>query len=175
MDIFVQALGFLGMALVLISFQFRKQKTLIRIQLFDEIVFATHYLLLGATTGAILNIIGIGRAFVFSCRERPWAQKKGWVPLFCGAYFAVYVLMFTVFGMPATAQNLVLELLPVVGSFATTIGFRLDNITMRKLALVNGGTWIIYAVISSSIGGALTEGIGILSVLIGLWRLKKKN
>lgn len=90
--------------------------------------------------------------------------------LFCGAYVAVYLAGFLLPGQ----WNPALELLPVIGSLATTVGFRLDNITMRRLALVNGGTWVVYAIFCGSVGGALTEGIGILSVLIGLWRLKKK-
>ena len=83
--------------------------------------------------------------------------------------------MFTLWGMEASPRNLLLELLPVIGSLATTIGFQLDNVTMRKLALVNGGTWVIYAILCDSIGGALTEAVGIVSVLIGLRRLKRVN
>lgn len=170
MDLFIQLLGFLGMGLTLSSFQLRSQKMLIRIQLFASLVFAVHYLLLGAATGAVLNLIGIGRAFVFSNREKQWAQHRGWVILFSGAYFAVYLAGFLL----PEQWNPALELLPVIGSLATTVGFRLDNITMRRLALVNGVTWVVYAIFCGSVGGALTEGIGILSVLIGLWRLKKK-
>ena len=175
MDILVQALGLVGMVLILASFQFREQKALIRIQLVSSLVFAIHYLLLGATTGAVLNIIGIGRAYVFSSKERPWARKKGWVPLFCGAYALVYILTFTLLGRSPVPRDLVLELLPVIGSVVTTIGFYLDNITMRKLALVNGTAWLVYNVISGSVGGTLTEAFGIGSVLIGLWRLKNRS
>ena len=172
MAIFTQILGFVGLGLILLSFQFPRQKTVIRVQLYSSLVFAVHYLLLGAVTGALLNLIGICRAFVFSSREHGWAQKKWWLPLFCISYCIVYVLMFTLWGMEASPRNLLLELLPVIGSLATTIGFHLDNVTMRKLALVNGGTWVIYALLCGSIGGALTEAVGIVSVLIGLRRLK---
>ena len=172
MEILAQSLGFVGLGLILLSFQFPRQKTVIRVQLYSSLVFAGHYLLLGAVTGAMLNLIGIGRALVFSNRDRPWAQNKWWLPLFCVSYFIVYILMFTIWDMDASARNLALELLPVIGSLATTIGFRLDNVTMRKLALVNGGTWVIYAILCGSIGGAVTEAVGIISVLIGLRRLK---
>ena len=173
MEILAQSLGFVGLGLILLSFQFPRQKTVIRVQLYSSLVFAVHYLLLGAVTGALLNVIGICRALIFSNREHSWAQKKWWLPLFCVSYCAVYVLMFTIWGMEPSAKNLSLELLPVIGSLATTIGFRLDNLTMRKLALVNGATWVIYAAICGSIGGALTEAVGIVSVLIGMRRLKR--
>ena len=173
MEIFAQTLGFIGLGLILLSFQFPRQKTVIRVQLYSSLVFAVHYLLLGAVTGALLNLIGICRALIFSNREHPWARKKWWLPLFCISYCIVYVLMFTVWDMEASPRNLLLELLPVIGSLATTIGFHLDNVTMRKLALVNGGTWVVYAILCGSIGGALTEAVGIVSVLIGLRRLKR--
>ena len=172
MEIFAQFLGFLGLGLILLSFQFPRQKTVIRVQLYSSLVFSVHYLLLGAVTGALLNLIGICRALIFSNRERPWAQKKWWLPLFCASYCIVYILMFALWGMEANARNIFLELLPVIGSLATTIGFHLDNLTMRRLALVNGATWVIYAAICGSIGGALTEVVGIISVLIGMYRLK---
>ena len=172
MAIFTQILGFVGLGLMLLSFQFPRQKTVIRVQLYSSLVFAVHYLLLGAVTGALLNLIGICRALIFSSREHSWAQKKWWLPLFCISYCIVYVLMFTLWGLEPSPRNLLLEILPVIGSIATTIGFHLDNVTMRKLALVNGGTWVIYAILCGSIGGALTEAVGIVSVLIGLRRLK---
>ena len=175
MAIFTQILGFAGLGLILLSFQFTRQKAVIRVQLYSSLVFAIHYLLLGAVTGALLNLIGICRALVFSSREHSWAQKKWWLPLFCTSYCIVYVLMFTLWGMEASPRNLLLEILPVIGSIATTIGFHLDNVTMRKLALVNGGTWVIYAILCGSIGGALTEAVGIVSVLIGLRRLKQTS
>lgn len=175
MEYFIQALGIVGMVLVLASFQFRKQKTLIRIQLYSAIIFAVHYLLLGASTGAILNIIGIGRAWVFSNKEHAWARWKCWIPIFCGVYLLVYILTFTALGKEPTADALALELLPIIGSIVTVIAFHLDNITMRKLSLINGATWLIYNIITGSIGGTLTETIGIASILIGLWRLKAKR
>lgn len=168
MEFFIQALGLLGMVMILVSFQFKKQTSVIRVQLVSSLVFAVHYLLLGAPTGAILNLIGIGRAYVFSNKERPWARWRGWVPCFCGAYILVY--LFT-----CSAGSAVLELLPVAGSIVTVIAFRLDNITMRKLSLLNGLSWLIYNIISGSIGGSLTEAFGMLSILVGLWRLKKSK
>ena len=178
MELLAQVLGLVGMTMNLISFQLKEQKKLILLQFFSSIVFTFHYLLLGATMGCILNSLGICRAFVFSNKEKPWARKKGWLPLFISAYVIVYVLTFTVLGKEATTYNLLLELLPAIGMTATTIGFYLENAAkVRLLSLTNAPTWLVYNVISGSIGGALTEIFCLISVVVGIIRLdiKKKN
>ena len=91
MELFAQILGFVGMTLNLISFQLKEQKKLIRLQFFSSIVFACHYLLLGAITGCILNVVGIARAFVYSNKEQPWAKHRLWLYGFIAAYFGVTV------------------------------------------------------------------------------------
>lgn len=176
MDLLVQALGLIGMTMNLVSFQLREQKKLIRLQFYSSIVFSFHYFLLGAMMGCILNIIGICRAFVFSHKEKEWARKKIWLYIFIGAYITVYILTFTVLGLEPTTYNLLLELLPVIGMTATTIGFFLENAAqVRKLSLMNAPTWLVYNVISGSIGGALTEIFCLISVVVGIIRLDIKR
>ena len=178
MELFAQILGFIGMTLNLISFQLKEQKKLIRLQFFSSIVFACHYLLLGAITGCILNVVGIARAFVYSNKEQPWAKTKLWLYGFCAAYFAVYILTFAAFGKEPTVYYLLLELLPVIGMVCTTIGFYLKNAAqVRKLALMNTPTWLTYNLFNRSIGGALTEIFCFISVVVGILRLdiRKKS
>lgn len=175
MELLAQGLGLVGMALNLISFQLREQKKLIRLQFFSSIVFALHYLLLDATTGCVLNIVGICRAFVFSNKDKPWAQKKGWLYLFIAAYVGVYIMTFAVLGKPWTVYNALLEMLPVIGMTATTIGFRLENAAkVRLLSLTNAPTWLTYNLFNRSIGGALTEVFCLISVVVGIIRLDIK-
>lgn len=176
MELFAQILGLVGMTMNLISFQLKEQKKLIRLQFFSSIVFTVHYLLLGATMGWILNGLGICRAFVFSNKEHAWARKNGWLPLFICAYVLVYVLTFTVLGKEPSTYNLLLELLPAIGMTATTIGFYLENATkVRLLSLTNAPTWLVYNILSGSIGGALTEIFCLISVVVGIIRLDIKK
>ena len=176
MHFIAQLLGFAGMTLNLISFQLKEQKKLIRLQFYSSIIFSVHYLMLGAAMGFLLNSLGICRAFVFSNKDKPWARKKGWLPLFICAYFMVYVLTFTVFGMERTTYNILLEFLPVIGMTATTIGFFLENATkVRLLSLTNAPTWLVYNILRGSIGGALTEVFCLISVVVGIIRLDLKK
>ncbi len=176
MQLAAQFLGFVGMALNLISFQLKEQKKLIRLQFFSSIVFSCHYLLLGAMTGCLLNIIGIARAYVYSHKEQAWTQSKLWLYGFCASYFVMYGLTFTVFGKEPTAYNLLLELLPVIGMICCTVGFYLENAAqVRRLALMNAPTWLTYNLFNGSIGGALTEVFCLISVIVGIIRLDIKR
>lgn len=176
MELFAQSLGFVGMAMNLISFQLKEQKKLIRLQFFSSIVFACHYLLLGAVTGCILNIVGICRAYIYSNKEKQWAQNKLWLWLLIAAYFGVYILTFTVLGKEPTGRNLILELLPVIGMTAVTVGFTLEKASqVRLLALSNAPTWLVYNIFNRSIGGALTEVFCLISVIVGILRLDIKK
>ena len=176
MELTAQLLGFAGMTLNLISFQLRRQKDLIRVQFFSSIVFCLHYLLLGAVTGCVLNLVGICRAYVYSNKEKPWANHKYWLYLFIGAYFAVYVLTFAVLGKEVTAYNLLIELLPVIGMTCSTIGFYLESAAkVRRLSLMNAPTWLTYNIFNRSIGGALTEIFCLISVVVGIIRLDIKR
>lgn len=176
MNLFAQLLGFVGMGLNLTSFQLKEQKKLIRLQFYSSIVFAAHYLLLGAITGCVLNIVGIARAFVYSNKEKDWARKPFWLYLFVAAYIGVYILTFTVFGKEPTTRNLLLELLPVLGMTAVTVGFKLEKAShVRLLALSNVPTWMVYNIFNGSIGGTLTEVCCLISVLVGMLRLDVKK
>ncbi len=178
MHIVSQILGLVGMTLNLISFQLREQKKLIRLQFFSSIIFTIHYFMLGATMGCILNSLGICRAYIFSHKEYAWARKKGWLPLFITAYAVVYGLTFTLFGLEPTAYHLLIELLPAIGMTATTIGFYLEDATkVRLLSLMNAPTWLVYNILSHSIGGSLTEIFCLISVIVGIVRLdiRKKD
>ena len=63
--IIAQIVGIVAMAFNILSYQGKKQKTIVTLQLFGSMLFSVNYLLLGATVGGILNIIGTVRAVVF--------------------------------------------------------------------------------------------------------------
>ena len=57
----VQAIGILGVALFIISYQIRSNRALFLCQLMGRIVFCVQFFLMGAYTGAISLIVNIAR------------------------------------------------------------------------------------------------------------------
>lgn len=174
-EIIAQIVGIFAMAFNILSYQAKNQKTIVFMQLFGATLFSVNYLLLGATVGGILNILGAIRAIVFFFGDKLKADRLPWFIAFIASYISVYILNFTVFGKEPTAFNLIIEILPVIGMLALNVGFRLkDSAKIRKCALVSAPSWLIYNIVASSWGAILCEIFTLISIFIGMFRHDKK-
>ena len=175
-QLIAQIIGIVAMAFNTLSYQGKKQSSVILCQLFGAVLFAANYLLLGATVGGILNIIGAVRAIIFLFKEKLKADHLPWFIAFIASYVAVYVLNFTVFGKEPTAFNLIIEILPVIGMLALNIGFRLKSASdVRKCGLVSSPSWLIYNIVAGSWGAIICEVLTLISILVGMLRHDKKD
>ena len=178
LEILAQIIGIIAMIFNILSYQGKKQSTIIAMQLIGGALFACNYLMLGALVGGLLNIIGVIRAIVFLNKEKLKADNILWLIGFIASYIAVYVLNFTLFGKELTLYNLFIEILPVIGMTALNIGYRLKDASgVRKCALVSSPSWLIYNVASFAIGAIICEIITLVSIFIGMLRydIKKKQ
>ena len=93
-----------------------------------------------------------------------------------GIYAASYVLTFTVFNKKFDVWNAVIEVLPLIGMTATTFAFRSRTPkTTRLLGLVSSPSWLVYNLISLSIGAICCEVISLVSILVGYLRMDRKK
>ena len=176
LEIVAQIIGFAGMAMNCLSYQFKTKRALILTQLFGSLFFVLHFGLLGAIMGCLLNLIGASRALVFSNKERLKADHPLWLVLFITLYALTYILTFTVFKEEVTLPNLLLQSLPTAAMVVSTVSFRTKNAaTVRKLSLFSSPLWLVYNVASFSISGVLTETVSLISILTGIWRLDRKE
>lgn len=175
-EIIAQIIGILAMLFNILSYQGKKQRTVITLQLFGAALFSVNYLMLGATVGGILNIIGAIRAVVFIFRDKLKSDHIGWLIAFIASYISVYILNFTVFGKDPTAFNLIIEILPVIGMLALNIGFRLKNAAnIRKCGLVSSPAWLIYNIVAGSWGAIICELFTLISIFVGMLRHDKEK
>ncbi len=174
MQVVGQILSIIAMAIAILSFQCKVQKTHIAMQIVSTFLFAVSFFLLGAITGALLNVIANVRALVYFNKQRLRADKPIWLAGFILAYAAVYVLTFTlpIFETEPTAFNLIVGLLPVIGMTASNLGlYCKDAKSVRRFGLITSPAWLIYNIIYFSIGGILCEAFSIVSIIIGMIRL----
>lgn len=170
-DIIAQAIGLVAMAFNVLSYQGKKQRTVIALQLAGGTLFAVNFFMIGATVGGMLNIIAAVRALIFLYKDKLKADRIEWLIGFIATYVAVYVLNFTVFGKEPTAVNFIIEILPVVGMTALNIGFRLKNASdIRKCALISSPSWLIYNMVAGSWGAIICEALSLASTVIGMFR-----
>ena len=175
-DILAQAVGIVAMVFNIFSYQRKSAKGIIAFQLFGGLFFCVNYFLLGAYIGMLLNGIAAVRAILFLKKETFHTDKFGWLIGFGAAYVAAYVLNFTVFGKEPTAFHLIIECLPVIAMFATHLAYRYDSPkTIRRLCLISSVSWLIFNITAVAIGAILCEVFSLISILIAVVRLDKKE
>ena len=175
-EIIAQAVGIIAMAMNCLSYQQKKNSTLICFQLVGSSLFAVNYFLLGALSGAMLNFVSICRAIVFLNKDRLNARHPAWLVLFSSLSLGSYALVFTVFGKPFTLQNALIELLPVLAMIICTVSYRYASAKMvRRFGFACSPLWLTYNVVNLAIGAIVCEIINIFSLIIGVIRYDIKG
>ena len=175
-EIIGQIISVAAMGCNILSYQNKNQKSLLLFQLSGGTLFAISFFLLGATIGAILNIIAVVRAVMFLFSDKLKMSHPAWLAGFIVIYVAIYVLNFTVFGTEPRFINFVIELLPVVGMTALSVGFMFGNSSkVRMLGLISSPAWLIYNIYYLSVGAIICETLSLISIFIGMLRHDKSK
>lgn len=176
LEIAGQIISLFAMACNILSYQQKKQSHLIFLQLLGGALFSVSFFFLGATIGGILNLIATVRAILFLFSKKLHTSHPAWLCGFIVCYIAVYVLSFTSFGIEPKPISFIIEVLPVIGMTALSVGFMLgDSRRMRRLGLVSSPAWLIYNVYYASSGAIICEVISLCSIFIGMYRHDRKN
>jgi len=156
-----QVLGIIGIITSIFIYIARKRSTILLCKFTGDIIWAAHYFLIGAWSGAGLCFLGMAREIVFYNKEKKWASSRLWLYLFVGL---------TMFSGILTWEGPT-SLLPVVGSVCAVISFWCTKpMHIRLLAVPAQGLWTIYNIIHRSVPGGISNGLQLVSVFIGLSR-----
>ena len=173
--VIAQVLSILGMIMNAASFQAKKQKSIITVQLFGSLFFAVNMFMLSAVTGGLLNTIGIFRALVYSHKEK-FRHLKIWNIFFITLFVLSYFAAFFIAKKEVTLLNLIIEILPVTAMIATTISFsKSEASSVGKLGLISSPSWLVYDLINFSIGGIICEALSLISIVTAIIRLDLKK
>lgn len=176
MIIVAQCIGILAMAFNIWSYQQKQQKHIIALQLLGSSFFTVHFFMLKAYMGGLLNAVGIARAVVYFYKDKFKSEHFLWLIAFLLVYLACYVLTFTIFDKRFNLENAIIEILPVIGMTATTFAFRCKTTqNTRLLGFVSSPSWLIYNIISLSIGAICCEVLSLISIFIGFFRIDRKK
>ena len=159
-----QAFGYLTAALTVISYQCKTQKKLLIIQTLSTVSICISYLLLGAHSGMVLNVVCVIRNFIFFFREKKWFAHRLW-PVALAVVMGV---------LGALSWNGPASILLIIALMANTLFLSSDNVqNLRKSILVTSTMILIYDAICRVWGGILNESLAICSACVGLLRYKK--
>lgn len=161
-----QIVGYIALILAIISFQQNEPKRMAFFQLLANSMFVIHFAMIGAITGAVINLLSAIRSLVYSRRDKKWADHVAWTYAFVLAF-----VLTTIFFWEGAKS-----LLPMFGAICYTVSFRMKTAKLvRLVSLPSSPCWMIYNAINHSYAGILTETYVIVSIIIGMLRFDVKK
>ncbi|MBE6782890.1 MAG: YgjV family protein [Ruminococcaceae bacterium] len=161
-----QIIGFIAMAIIVISYQQKSHKHILTFQMVSGLLFTVHYILLGAYTGAIMNLLGAFRSLVYANRGKKWASGVVW-PI----VFSIGFLISGIF-----TWNGIFSIFPMIAMLMSSVVLWIEQPKINRMfSLPTSTCWLIYNIKEMSIAGIVTEVFVLTSIIIGILRLDIKR
>lgn len=169
--ILAQIIGFAAVGLYLFSYQLKKRTHIVWITFASNVFYVLQYILLGAFSGAIMDILSTVVSFLAAKKNTPRLKKSAtWIAL------ATIFVIAAVGLIIAILQRDPIELIPIAGAVFQAISLWCDNEqTLRKFGLCSAPFWLIYNFISKAYGAALGSVLAMISIIISLVRYRKSK
>lgn len=163
-----QIIGFIALAFNVSTFQAKRHRTMMSLQIVVATLYSVHFFMLGALTGAALAVAGLIRSIVFRKVVPINATKRSLWPLLITQAIGLIAAI-------VTWQDW-RSLLALVGWQAMTLAFwQRREQRVRQFGLASSPPWLIYDLLYGSMAGVLNEVLCSSSVIVGLWRFRKKS
>lgn len=169
-DIIAQGFGIIGLVIIVLSFQFKKNSQFFLMQGLGSLMFSINFLLIGAWGGAFFNLCNLLRGTLF-LKD---AKKKWKLVVIEIAYVACFV--FSVFLNPDPKQ-IILSAIPCVALLANSVFMWIGNPKHIRYCQIGFASpaWIVHNVFNVSIGGLLCECFNMISSAIYLVRTRNSD
>lgn len=156
----IQFIGLVAVCFFIACFQSRKRKDLLKLQITGALLFALHFLLLGAMSGFIMNLIGAARGYTF-LKIGPKNRNIAYLLFFITLFSAATILSWQ------GARSL----LPLIGmTFGTLVYWQKHPSRSRMLVPLSAIPWFAYSYLTGSYPGMMVEAFVTLSAFIGIYR-----
>lgn len=166
-EIIGQIFGYLAAFMMFLSYQTKTSKQLIVVQSISVVFIITHYLMIDAMSGFVLNIVCLIRNFVY------YFDNK--VKFFRHPVCA-YILAVAMGVTGAISWQGPVSLLIILALMINTVFMSFNNNQLLRASVILTSSMILlYNLFMHSYGGMINESIGIISSVIGLYRYRKQS
>ena len=167
-EIIPQIIGLLAVATFLLSYQMKKRRNIIIVNVISRLLYIVQYVLLGAFSGAILDSVGIIASVIAEKKNTPFIKKHTTVIVVtCGLVVLSAGLAI------AFVNRSVLDLLPIIGVFLHTGAFWLtDERIIRRVSLAGSPFWLVYNFLSHAYGSAVGDVLTMVSIITAMIKYK---
>jgi hypothetical protein len=163
-----QIIGILAVVTFLLSYQQKKRLGIILFNTVSRGLYILQYLLLGAFSGAVLDVLGMIASLIAAKKDAPWLKKHlRLVVLSVNAVIVVVGLLLC---------KSFYDLLPIVGVLLHTGAFWLNDERMiRRISLLGSPFWFVYNFVSHAYGSAVGDLLTMGSIILAMIRYRKKK
>ena len=172
LNITAQIISIFAAAFNIFSYQMKDNRRLFLSKGISGALFAVNFIMLGNFTAGALNAVNLLRGAVLAGGEK-W-HKKHWLWLVQGLYLLCCIVTFgksrTMIGGPVFAM--VVSLLATTSQIVETAilwGNNGKHIRLAQISFISP-FWLFNNIVTGSIGGIVTEIIGMCSVVISFIR-----
>ncbi len=157
-----QTLGFIYALFLMFSNFGKTAKQILLLQTVSFFFKGIHYYLLGGISGFLTSIISMIRNIIFTKIK----SNKIWTIIFILIYLAIGFLTYTTFG----------TLLPIIATIFYTIIVNKNNPSYLRWGMfITSVIWFLYNIYIISYGGIITQVVILVSNIIAIIKLDKKN
>ena len=165
MYLLAQFFGLIALFLLVYSYQSKKKKRFLFLQLFSNIFYGLQYFLLNAFSAFGTNIIGIFRTFIFY----NYSSKDKKNPTY---WFVIFIFIYVIIGI--ITYDSVLSLIPILVAFLYTYGtWQKDLKITYIIGIIVAILWIIFNTFIGAYVSTITSIIELIASIIGYKKIKK--
>ena len=171
MDILPQIIGLLGVATLLFSYQQKKRKNIILFNTVSRCLYILQYVLLGAFSGAVLDILGAMSSIIAGKKHTEFIKKHTKV-----VFISINACFIVAGGILAFYNKSWYDLFSLTGVLLNTNAFWISNEKMiRRVSLLSSPFWFVYDLLNRAYGSAIGDILTMCSIIIAMIRHKNSD
>lgn len=160
--IIAQAVGFVATGISIYSFQAKKRIMMLAMQTVSNLLWMTHFLLLGSLSAFFANLIGTTRNVLYGFRGKYKFADSKIIP-------AVYIVIFIISGIFTYTDPF--DILPTLAMICASIAFFVnDEKKIRAISILIAVSWLTFGIYKGSIASIVSDGITLVSIIIAIIR-----
>jgi hypothetical protein len=170
LEIIATVIGGIAAAIYVASYQCKKRKWILFLGALSRVLFILQYILLGAFSGAALDLIAILAALVAGKKDHP-TLKKLLVPIIVVIHAAILVTSILLY------QSWYDIFVLLAATFCVAALWFTKERIIRAVSFLSSPCWLVYNLSSKAYFSAVSDSFAILSLLIAIWRydIRKKK
>lgn len=169
--IFSQIIGLLAVVTFLMSYQQKRRKSIIIWNVTSRVLYIIQYLLLGAYSGAVLDVLGVVSSVIAEKKHTTFIKKH----LKAFIIGINTIILLAGLGIAIINRNF-LDVFPIIGVLLHTGAFWISKEKIiRWVSLLGSPFWLVYNLLNKAYGSAIGDILTIASIIIAIIKYRKEN